>query len=111
MQAELARRAQEIEPGRDWAFDAHERAPDSDSQSVVSASTQAELWSHGGITRHGVGVRDLLGSLVRGPKLASPAKTHHGRSLELPAIVGRLWARCGHARLLPVRDGSKRRVP
>ena len=37
---------------------------------------------------------------VRGPKEALPAQTHHGRSLELPAAVGRLWARCGHDWLL-----------
>src|SRR6478672_7479300 len=35
-----------------------------------------------------VGPQHLGGSLVIGPKPASPVKTHHGRSLELPAIVG-----------------------
>ncbi len=55
------------------------------------------LWEKAfGDRQQRVGVRDLLGSLVRGPKLASPAKTHHGRSLELSVTVGRLWARCGH---------------
>src|SRR6185436_14963158 len=45
-----------------------------------------------------IGARDLLGFLVRAPKPASPAKTHHGRSLELPAIVGTVWARTASAR-------------
>jgi hypothetical protein len=46
--------------------------------------------------RRGIEGRDLHGSLIRGSKLASPAKRDHSRSLELPVTVGRLWARCGH---------------
>ena len=58
----------------------------------------------------GEGVSDTTGSLIRGSKLASPAKRDHSRSLELPVTVGRLWARCGHGMGLGPESAVRRTV-